>query len=70
MRSHDKITTCVLVFQEVLKQLQGNIKEDSKESQGQIEFLERFKGEDVKRCHGDKLLKTKSDMHEKRRPEV
>lgn len=33
-----------LLTQEVLKQLQGSIEEDSKDSQGQIDFLERLKG--------------------------
>jgi len=37
---------CLFLFQEVLKQLQGTIVEDPKDSQGQIEFFERFKGED------------------------
>lgn len=37
---------CLFLFQEVLKQLQGTIVEDSKDSQGQIEFFERFKGEE------------------------
>lgn len=35
---------CVHVMQEVLKHLQGSIEEETPDSQGQIEILERLKG--------------------------
>lgn len=34
----------VWLVQEVLKQLQGSIEDDAKDSQGQTDFLERLKG--------------------------
>ena len=43
-RQKKKMMFFVFVVQEVLKQLQGTIEEDSKDSQGQIDFLERLKG--------------------------
>lgn len=40
-----------LIFQEVLKQLQGSIEDEAMASSGQIDLLERLKGKCGRKLH-------------------